>query len=157
MIDKISKCELKKFFEYKDGQISWKVSPAKQIKIGVIAGTKCRDGYVQVRFKGVYYKAHRLIWTLHNGTIPNDLQIDHINGVKDDNRIENLRLVTPQENMWNLVKAKGYSWNKDVSKFQARIRISGRLKALGYFTNEEDARQAYLDAKEKYHIIGSLA
>ena len=155
MIDKISKCELaKEVFDYEDGQLTWKSSPAKHIKVGDIAGTKHRDGYIQIRFKGKSYKAHRLIWILHNDAIPNDLQIDHINGVKDDNHIDNLRLVTPQENMWNLTKAKGYSWNKDVSKFQARIRISGILKALGYFTNEEDARQAYLNAKAKYHIIG---
>ena len=76
--------------------------------------------------------------------------IDHINGFRDDNRIENLRSVTHQQNNFNK-DVKGYSWNKNENKWVSKIKINKREINLGYFDNEEDARQAYLEAKEKYH------
>lgn len=78
--------------------------------------------------------------------------IDHINGIKDDNRLCNLRSVTLQQNQWN-TKTKGYCWDKKYNKWRSQIKMNYKQIHLGYFDNEEDARQAYLEAKEKYHII----
>jgi hypothetical protein len=82
-----------------------------------------------------------------------EIQVDHINGVKHDNRLENLRLVTHQQNHFNETKAKGYCWNKHANKWMAYIALDRRKIHLGLFTVEEDARQAYLDAKIIYHKI----
>ena len=75
-------------------------------------------------------------------------EIDHINRNSLDNRIINLRVATRTEQILNrdcVINAKGYSWYK--GKWQARIRINGKQKHLGYFNTEEEARQAYLNAK----------
>jgi hypothetical protein len=80
-------------------------------------------------------------------------QIDHINGIKDDNRILNLRSVNNQQNHFNRITAKGYYWNKRVDKWQCQIMLNNKSIHLGYFEKEEDARAAYLEAKEKYHTI----
>jgi hypothetical protein len=62
-------------------------------------------------------------------------------------------LVTPQQNLFNNHKALGYCWHKQKNKWMAQIQLDGRHINLGYFVNEEDARNAYLDAKLKYHKI----
>jgi hypothetical protein len=62
-------------------------------------------------------------------------------------------MVTSQQNNFNRSEAKGYYWNKKNKKWKAYIFLNGKLHHLGYFVNEDDARQAYLDAKEKMHII----
>lgn len=79
--------------------------------------------------------------------------LDHINGVKDDNRLCNLRSVTLQQNQWNRHNSKGYSWNKLKNKWQSHITFNWKRYHLGYFNTEEEARQAYLNAKEIYHTI----
>lgn len=84
-----------------------------------------------------------------NGECPD--VIDHINRNKLDNRIINLRKTTSLKNGQNIEPGKGYSYHKSVNKYQARIRINGRLKALGYFETEKEANGAYLEAKNIYH------
>ncbi|HHX7365802.1 TPA: HNH endonuclease signature motif containing protein [Enterobacter hormaechei] len=117
--------------------------------------TRRADGYRQValRLDGKQYqlKAHRVAWILAHGAIPHGKQIDHINGIRDDNRLCNLRLVTQRENDQNRRKARGYSWNKGCSKWEAYIRVDGVLRHLGLFTTEAAARAAYLKAKVRYH------
>jgi hypothetical protein len=78
--------------------------------------------------------------------------IDHINGIKYDNRINNLRYVTKQQNSFN-TNAKGYCWSKKSKKWVSYICINYKQIYLGLYNTEEEARQAYLNAKEKYHII----
>ena len=78
----------------------------------------------------------------------------HVNLFKNGkhNNINNLRWVTHQQNSFN-TKAKGYYLHKQINKWHARIRIDNKLIQLGYYDLEEEAREAYLKAKEKYHII----
>lgn len=147
---------LKELFEYKDGQLVWKYKPYNlQHLIGKIAGGLHGSGYRNIKIGSVSYPAHRLMWIYHNGSIDENLQIDHINGIKDDNRIENLRLVTAQQNAYNRsrLNAKGYSWNKKDKKWQASIWLNGSLKYLGSFVDEQEARNVYLKACSQYHII----
>ena len=101
----------------------------------------------------VVYKAHNNDWNITDNSMNNF--IDHININSLDNRIENLRILTHQQNQWNK-KCKGYSWNKQHNKWQAHIRINRKNKNLGYFDNEEDARQSYLNAKEIYHKLPAI-
>jgi len=103
-------------------------------------------------------KMHRLIYWLHNPDwdifdSSKDNLIDHIDGNPKNNNIENLRVVTNQQNCFNRKKAKGCCWNKQKQKWCAYIRVNKKLKHLGGFELQEDAHQAYLDAKEIYHII----
>lgn len=79
--------------------------------------------------------------------------IDHINGIRDDNRIINLREVTHQQNQYNRTKAKGYHFNKQRNKYHTKIKLNKKTIHIGCFKTEEEARQAYLEAKEKYHKI----
>jgi hypothetical protein len=144
---------LKEIFDYDGAKLIWKVIPRQNVKIGSIAGCR-KDGYIVTNVKGKQYRAHRLIYTWYHGFIDKNLQIDHINGIRDDNRIVNLRLVTNQENSFNQIEAKGYYFHKYARKFHAQIMIDRKYKYLGLYTTECEARQAYLKAKDKYHIIG---
>tara|TARA_R110000823_G_C15639991_1_gene469695 strand:- start:38 stop:541 length:504 start_codon:yes stop_codon:yes gene_type:complete len=98
----------------------------------------------------VTYKAHNKDWDINDNSDTNI--VDHINNNSLDNRIQNLRILTAYKNRLNNT-AKGYYWNKKEKKWQAQITFNGKKKTIGYFKEEEDAHQAYLTAKEKYHII----
>jgi hypothetical protein len=135
---------LQRIFEYKDGNL---------IRKNKIAGSLHKSGYRQIKINNVIYPAHRLIWIFCNGSIDENMQIDHINGIKDDNRIENLRLVTAQQNCFNRSRltAKGYTWNKNVKKWQASIWLNGKMNYLGLYSNEQDARNVYLEQSKIHH------
>ena len=85
------------YLEYKDGHLWWIKRPPGPTKniIGDRFGSVGKLGYISGQLLGKIYKEHRLIWLLNTGTWPED-QLDHINGVRDDNRIENLRECTNQ-------------------------------------------------------------
>lgn len=112
-------------------------------------------GYNLIAINKKNYRIHRIIGYLFLGLDINDTtqQIDHINGIRDDNRLENLRIVNNQQNQWNRNNDKGYTFNSKFNKFQARIHKNKKVISLGYFDTEEEARQAYLDAKQIYHAI----
>ena len=93
---------------------------------------------------------HQLAWYLYYNEVPN--VIDHINMIRDDNRIVNLRNVTKQQNHFNN-KGKGYRFHKRDKKWYASIKLDGKQIHLGTFLTEEDAQQAYLEAKKVYHVI----
>jgi len=89
-----------------------------------------------------------------------EFEIDHINGIRDDNKIDNLREATRAQNMKNLVTPvtnktgfKGVSWHKAAQKWQAHIRADGINYYLGIFDNPEDAHKAYVEASQKMHGI----
>ena len=141
---------------------SWrenKTKPSYWLKIKPSLWTSPKDGYQKYIFmmsrinyilSRVIYKAHNPEWDITVNGPTN--KIDHINRNSLDNRIENLRVLTNQQNLFN-TKAKGYTWSNLHNKWQSQIMIGGKNKHLGLFTEEADARQAYLTAKEKYHIM----
>lgn len=124
---------------------------------GIIIKRKTNNGYIRCnlrisRIKKIDVLAHRLAWFLETGEIPD--VIDHINGIKTDNRFCNLRNTTQQKNLWNRNDiVKGYCWNKQAKKWQVSIKINKKSKYLGLYNTEEEAHQVYLDAKKIYHII----
>ena len=134
----------------------WKRTPnVSTPKFRKIENKPNAEGYIYPEIGGKSVNQHRIIASAYLGLDITDLkiQVDHINGVRHDNRLVNLRLVNNQQNHFNRTKALGYYWSKHAKKWQARIQIDGRLIHLGYFVNPEDARKAYLDAKLVHHQI----
>jgi hypothetical protein len=116
---------------------------------------KNENGYIFIGIENskigfINLKAHQFAWYWVNKKCVEC--IDHINGIKNDNRICNLRVLTHQKNLWN-TKAKGYSWSKKNKKWYAKIGYNYKCISLGYFNTEQEARNAYLEAKQKYHVI----
>ena len=116
--------------------------------------------YYTIKFNKKIYKLSRIVFKAHNNDwnitdSSKNNQIDHININSLDNRIENLRILTSQQNQWN-TKAKGYSWSKKHKKWRVRIGIDNKRICLGLFDNEEDASIAYLNAKEVYHKLPAI-
>ena len=110
-------------------------------------------GYLFMNIDGKNYYCHRVIaHAFRILDIHSELDIDHRDRDKTNNCIFNLRAITHQKNSFN-TDAKGYYWNKKHQKWYGFIKKDGKNKYLGCFTKEEDARQAYLDAKKIYHII----
>jgi hypothetical protein len=124
---------------------------------GKPAGKIDTRGYYQVRVDGVQVLAHRIVWLLHHGAMP-DGWLDHINGDSRDNRIENLRPASPSENAHNkkirsdsLTGIKGVSFVKRTGLWTARIQKEGRRFSLGYFTSADQAAAAYRTAAMSLH------
>lgn len=142
-------------YNQETGYLFWKQSRGTK-KAGTIAGSVNNKGYVIVQLNGKTYQAHRLAWMLHHKKY--DFQsIDHINGIKTDNRIVNLREATLTQNQQNQRQARvdnksGYlGVCKYKDKWMACIKIQGKSKHIGYFESPELAHKAYLTAKREHH------
>ena len=148
---RLEKCELLKELGYTYNPDTGEVIGLR----GNVIKRKTNAGYVSIG-GGYYFKgslsAHHYAWYMTYGNVDFEM-IDHINGNPSDNRISNLRVVTPQENNFNFQKAKGYSWDKSRNKWIATIQLEKKHIYLGRYNTEEEARNAYLQAKLKYHII----
>lgn len=123
---------------------------------GGVCRKKHTGGYIYLSStnnkKQIYAYAHRFAWFLYYGSISNNLVVDHIDRDKTNNRIDNLRLITKQKNHFN-TEAKGCYFSKKDKIWIAKIVIDQKSIHLGCYINENDAHQAYLDAKKIYHII----
>jgi len=114
-------------------------------------------GYRHGSLDYTYLRLHRVLWALTHGSWPEG-QIDHIDGDIQNNRMENLRLVTGSENQRNQKRRRnnssgyvGVSWYKPYAKWRATIGIgNNRSKHLGYFDNVEDAARAWARAREEH-------
>lgn len=126
--------------------------------ISKYAWSETHNGYLVAYVNGKHIRMHRLIYETHNHcSIMDNFVIDHINGNPKDNRIENLRAVTVQQNSRNLKLYKtnksghkGVSWRKDRNKWDARITVDHHVYYLGLFENYEDAVTAREVAEAKY-------
>ena len=148
---------VRELFDYdtETGNLISKVARGN-ITVGSVAGGDDGRGYKTVSVDYARYKAHRLVWFHHYGEWP-DGPLDHINGVKTDNRLSNLRLVTQAINLRNQKLRKtnssgvcGVYWHKGCGKWYACIHVNYKNKHLGYFVNKEDAIAARKQAEFEY-------
>lgn len=140
------------------GELTWAIA-GRGIKIGRVAGFITSEGYRTIKLNRVAYPAHRLAWFIYYGVWPLGY-IDHINGIRSDNRIENLRDGDHSLNMQNKRNAMsnnkscgflGVTWNKQHSRWQSKIMVNKKPHHVGYFDAPEDAHQAYLLKKRQLH------
>lgn len=138
------------------GEFKAKTGPKKGNVVGFLVPPK---NYRRVFLDGKQYYAHRLAWLYVTGEWPHD-QIDHINGVKTDNRWCNLRHVSAEKNQQNWREAMpwnktsgllGVCWHGKNQKWVAQISVKGRSRVVGYSDDPNEAHQMYLDAKRKLH------
>lgn len=137
---------LQNLFTYKDGELFY-IKPRFKARGHLPAGCMASE-YRMLRIKGKPLAVHRAVFLLHHGYLPS--HIDHIDNNKLNNRIENLRPSTNQQNLWNSKSRPGTSKYKGVSKvgnrWRALLMKAGLRCHLGYFINEEDAAMAYNEA-----------
>lgn len=144
--------------------IRWKIAN-KPYPVGYPAyAFEKKDGYRFVRLRRVNYAEHRLIWFFAYGAWPKQT-IDHINGIKTDNRLVNLRDVSvPVNNMNRRAPRKSkindtplgvsFMWflkKPKTKKYRAAISVDGKDKLLGKFHTAEEAHECYLEAKRRLH------
>ena len=143
-------------FEYKDGALRWRsvAHPNKRYLIGTVAGSIHATGYRHITWVGRIWKAHRLIFLLHHGYLPKE--IDHINGDRSDNRIENLRAVTRSQNQFNKSPQRsasgirGVTWHKKTRKWCVRVTANLKAHFFGYY---DDIELAELVAQEARSLL----
>lgn len=149
---------LKEVLDYnpETGNFMWRQNLRQRKLTSRYAGAINPNGYVQICIDQIIYKAHRLAWFYHYGKWPTD-QIDHINGIKSDNRIANLRQADFSRNQANSKRRinnvcgyKGVCLHRLSGLYMARIMVDRENIFLGYFKTPELAHDRYLIAAKKY-------
>lgn len=139
------------------GIFTWIALTSNKVKIGDVAGSLRKDGYFRIQIDGKLHFAHRLAWLYINGNLPLKY-IDHIDGNRSNNCINNLRDVDRFTNNQNIKQAQENNKSTGLlgvtkyrNKFIAQIGINKEHKYLGCFDNPYDAHDAYLSAKRLHH------
>jgi hypothetical protein len=149
-----------KHFIYSNGELLAKYDRANNLcKKGDRVGFFCdTSGYRRVVFQNKKQQEHRIIWIMHNGEIPEGFILDHIDGNRCNNSIDNLRVVTPSQNNMNRKTpannksgVTGVGFRSREQKWIARININGKRKQLGMFDTLKEAAQARRKAEVKYY------
>lgn len=139
------------------GNLTW-IKQRGTIRVGHVVQTVETGGYFVVRFRGVLYCAHVIAWLLHSGVWP-EQSIDHIDGNKQNNALNNLRPASFSQNMRNRGKNRSNTsglkgvWQKKSkpSVWFATITSGGKCVWLGTFKSKADAHDAYVQAATKLH------
>jgi hypothetical protein len=153
---KIDQKKLKELFDYRqDGTLTWRVRMANCLQIGDIAGRRhVKAGYHEIKIDGKLYRRSRLVYCWHHGYFPEN-DVDHINRLRHDDRVENLREVARQCNNRNCKirrdnssGIKGVSWEKTQKKWKAHIAVDKKTYTLGRYKSLANAACARLAAEQ---------
>lgn len=143
-------------FQYSDGDLIRISLIGKKAKLGEIAGHIGKRGYKYLSIYGKKYYVHRIVWLMHHGNLPKF--IDHIDGDRLNNKIENLRSCTATENSCNTKirknntsGIKGVCWFKPQKKWKARLNFNKKEYFFGYFLTKEEAESALIIARSELH------
>lgn len=157
---KITQARLHELLNYdpETGVFTWKVNRRGTARAGTVAGTPHNAGYLTIRVDRTPYLAHRLAWVYVHGDLPDDLEVDHKNLIKTDNRIDNLRAVTHALNMINTPSRrtsttgiKNVSFHKHTGTWRVTMPVHGKRRDIGYFRDIELAEFVAYEAREFYH------
>lgn len=154
-------------YDPRTGIFTWKTRPVDHFSseqsalaknkryAGTIAGRITAKGYIDIQLNGKMYKAHRLAWLYTNSVWPEE--IDHINGIRSDNRLANLRSCSRSENMQNMSKKpslsgiKGVNWDKRRNCYVARVAVKGVRHERFPFATLEAAKEAVINLRAQLH------
>lgn len=144
-------------YDSETGNLIRNVAKPPNTKAGDIAGHMSDQGYFLVNVDGLLIRVHRVIWAINKGKWP-DNNLDHIDGIRTHNKMENLREVMQAENMQNSfvrrnsrTGIKGVRLREDTGKYHAYIQINKKMIDLGCYVSIEDAIVARKDAEIKHH------
>lgn len=144
-------------YEPESGKLYWLAARYNKRRVGLVAGCMDKEGYITVKVDRRQCRAHRICWAIQHGFWPPD-QVDHINGIRSDNRIANLRLADQYENNQNqswrghgVSGLRGAAFVSKEQKFRASIKHRGATRHLGSFDTAEEAHRAYMEAKASIH------
>lgn len=156
----LTPARLRELFHYdpETGVFTRLVTRSARAKAGMKAGSINDQGYLLIMIDGRVHSAHRLAWFYMHGEFPQG-DIDHMNGVRSDNRLGNLRHGNRSFNMQNERRARasgssgflGVTWSRKDKKWVAQIMLSGKHIYLGGYDSPEVAHAAYLEAKRRLH------
>lgn len=158
-------------FNSNSGELLWKMRPPHHFDTkasqnrwnarhaGKVAGCKNNStGYVNVSINNSPYLAHRIIWAVNGFDLPEDMEIDHKNGNKKDNRIDNLRIVTSSQNSFNSRAkstnksgVKGVHWHESSGTWRAVITVKGRQVYAKHFKSLAEASKSISIARQQLH------
>lgn len=151
----VNKELLHELFEYRNGILYSKIDRKQTtIKKGNVIGGLNDKGYLRTYLDGKSYKIHRLIFMMFYGYMP--IEIDHINGIKNDNRIENLREANHSQNQFNKSKTKRSTTGikgitSEYGKWRVRIDVYKKRINVGIFDDLELAELVAQEARSKFH------
>lgn len=153
-------------YDRNTGVFTWLIPHGRwAIQIGSPAGTLDADGYVKIHLQQRFYRAHRLAWLYEYGEWPAH-PIDHINRIRSDNRIDNLRLTNPSANGLNSTVPRRQNKTgfvgvvaptKRIKHWRARITVNYKQIHLGNFDSAEAAYQAHIKAKQELGHLQDIA
>ena len=154
----ITQERLKELFDYQDGALIWKVKKARAKK-GDIAGCDALTKgimYRQTKIDGKQYRVHCLVFLMHHGYLPK--QVDHIDGNGLNNRIENLRAADASSNALNsrlkssnTSTSKNVYWNSQRRKWMVQTIVNGEQKYFGLYDDLELADLVAAEVRDKFH------
>ena len=155
----LTQARLKELLRYnrRTGVFTWLQNRGGTAVKGSVAGGLNSEDYIQIKIDGVLYKAHRLAWMYVNGAFP-ELEVDHRNGIRSENKFSNLRLADDSQTCCNRKVSTrstsgvtGVHWNAEAGKWRARIKLHGRRILIGDFVRLDDAAAARLAFAKKIH------